>query len=102
MAPSSRAEARAVAAARESGGGAENGRIFLFLLTGALCGLFVRTKVDLGLVIAVTCLVGILAVLERRRLYAVIRRQELALGKAESAVNAESSDGGLGGATPAN
>ena len=62
--------------ARSATGKAGDGQILALLLAAVAAGTSVRADVDLGLVLAAACVLGVLAVLERRQFYAIVEKLE--------------------------
>lgn len=73
-----RTEQMTVSLARGAAGKAGDGQIVTLLVVALLAGTSLRTQVDLGLVVAALCLMGVLSVLERRQAYGLFRRLEQA------------------------
>jgi hypothetical protein len=73
-----RTEELTLSLARGATGKAGDGQILTLLVLALLTGLCLRAEVDLGAVLSATCLLGVLSVLERRQLYAIIERLEQA------------------------
>ncbi len=73
-----RTEELTVSLARSATGKLGDGQLLALVLGGLLAGVNLRAQVDLGLVLTVACLLGVLSVLERRQLYAVLQRFEQA------------------------
>lgn len=73
-----RTEELTLSLARSAAGKARDGQIVTLLVVGLLAVVNVRAQVDLGLIFGAACLVGVLSVLERRQLYAIVRRLEQA------------------------
>jgi hypothetical protein len=69
-----RTERLTLALARSASGRAGNGQIIALLAGALLAATSVRVQVDLGLVFAVACVMGVLSVLERRNVDRVVRR----------------------------
>ena len=64
--------------ARSATGKAGDGQILALLLAAVAAGTSVRAEVDLGLVLTAACLIGVLAALERRQFYAIVKKLEQA------------------------
>jgi hypothetical protein len=73
-----RTEELTLSLARGATGKAGDGQILTLLVLALLTGLCLRAEVDLGAVLSAACLLGVLSVLERRQLYAIIERLEQA------------------------
>jgi hypothetical protein len=73
-----RTEELTVSLARSATGKLGDGQLFALLVGGLLAGVNLRAQVDLGLVLSVACLLGVLSVLERRQFYAILQRLEQA------------------------
>jgi hypothetical protein len=70
----SRTEELTLALARGASGRAGNGRILTLLVAAFVAATSVRVQVDLGLVFAAACLMGVLSVLERRNVDRIVRK----------------------------
>jgi hypothetical protein len=71
-----RTEELTVTLARSATGKLGDGQLLALLVGGLLAGVNLRAQVDLGLVLTVACLVGVLSVLERRQFYAIVQSLE--------------------------
>jgi hypothetical protein len=69
-----RTEELTLSLARSASGRAGNGQILTLLAAAFLAATNVRTQVDLGLVFAAACLMGVLSVLERRNVDRIVRK----------------------------
>lgn len=69
-----RVEEMTVALARGAAGRSGDGQIVTLLVVALIAGSSLRAEVDLGLVCAAACLLGVLSVLERRQFYAIFQR----------------------------
>ncbi len=87
-----RIEELTLSLARGAAGGTGNGQIFTLILVGVLTGIGVRGQIDLGLVVSGICLLGVLSVLERRQVYAIIQKLEGAAQGADTATAELKSD----------
>ncbi len=68
--------------ARGASGRAGDGQIVTLLVVALLAGSSLRAHVDLGLVVSIACLLGVLSVLERRQVAEIVRKLEQARGDA--------------------
>jgi hypothetical protein len=69
-----RTEELTLSLARSSSGKAGNGQILTLLATAFLAATNVHAQVDLGLVFAAACMMGVLSVLERRNVDRIVRK----------------------------
>jgi hypothetical protein len=69
-----RTEELTLGLARSASGRAGNGQILTLLAAAFLAATSVRVQVDLGLVCAAACLMGVLSVLERRNVDRIVRK----------------------------
>jgi hypothetical protein len=84
-----RTEELTLALARSASGRAGNGQVLILLVAAFLAATCVRVQVDLGLVFAAACIMGVLSVLERRNVDRIVRK----LTRTESGTLKDATDG---------
>ena len=69
-----RTEELTLSLAHGAAGKLGDGQILTLLLVALVAGVNLRAEVDLGLVVAGACLLGVLSVLERRQFHTIIQK----------------------------